>query len=235
MKAYDMSNYRRHLKDLGRIKSHDPYDIKTYFKGAFDIAQSFNTEESASGVLNKEDLIQECYTALLEAWKNMDMDAVREADEPQAKAWSYLKKSINLKARQKIHDKKDGIRISHRKRWDITETKNVDDFLTQLFPGEWFAENDEAMDLIDYGYNSRYDIEQLAFAFEDVFREYLTDREEMVLKMSFGVDTDKLSSKNIAKALGITVSNVDKTKFISLQKLRNEEVRNYLQEFYEFE
>ena len=48
------------------------------------------------------------------------------------------------------------LEIPFNQRWEVVDTKNVDDFLTQLFPTEWFSDNAEALDLIDYGYNTRY-------------------------------------------------------------------------------
>ena len=235
MKKFDRDTYRRNLKDVGQSIDNDPFKIETYLRGAFDIANSFNTDEQASGILDKNDLAQECYLALVEAWANINMKEFEKADDPQAYAWAYLKKSIKLKARQKIHDKKDGVRIPHYTRWEIIETKNVDDFLTQLFPTEWFSDNAESLDLIDYGYNTRYDIEQLGLAFQDIFRLNLSKKEEFIINAYFGLESDKLSSKTIANRLGITVSNVDKTKFTALKKLKTNEIKNYLKEFYEFE
>ena len=234
MKQFDKDNYRRHLMDLKEIDTEDTYKVETYLRGSFDIANGFNQEEKASGILSRNDLIQECYTALVEAWENINWEVINKSDNPRGQIWSFLKKSIQLKARERIHNTKDGIRIPHAKRWEINETKNVDDFLSQLFPTEWFSENDETLDLIDYGYNTRYDVEQLGLAFEDVFRSKLSDKETFVIANSFGIGCDKLPSKDIANRLGITVSNVNKTKFVAIQKLKNEEVREYLQNFYYF-
>ena len=233
MKQFDTDNYQRHLRDLKIAATTDPFLMTTYLRGAFDIANSFNTEEVASGILSRNDMIQECYYVLCKAWKNLNWDAIHKAENPKAHIWAYLKKTISLQARDRIHNQKDGIRIPFETRWSITETKNVDDFLTQLFPIDWFAENDERLDLIEYGYNTRYDIEQLGLAFDDVFRDLLTEKESLVLSMSFGLDTDRLSGKEISERLNLSESNVRKLKQRALQKLNNEGVRNYLQEFYD--
>ena len=235
MKNFDTDNYQRHLRDLKESETTDPFLVTTYMRGAFDIANSFNTEEMASGILSRNDMIQECYNALMDAWANVNCDAIHNADNPKGRIWAFLKKSIQLKARERIHNTKDGVRIPHGERWNINETKNVDDFLTQLFPTEWFSDNDEALDLIDYGYNTRYDIEQLGLAFGDVFNRFLSNKEEAVLRNFFGIDVDRLSVKDIAKILTISESNVKKTKFIALNKLKNDEIKDYLKEFYEFE
>ena len=233
MKNYNRSLYRQHISEIPQTE--DPFVMETYMRGVVDIANGFNTEEQASGGLDKNDLLQECYVALIEAWNRMDWKAVENADQPQAAIWAYLKKSIKLKARERVHNKKDGVRIPHGKRWEINETKNVDDFLTQLFPVEWFGDNDERMGLYDDDFITRYDIEQLSIGLEDVMLKFLSRKEQAVLEMSYGLDSHKMSSKKIGETLNITVSNVDKTKSIAIKKLKNSEVEGYLKDFYYFE
>ena len=233
MKNFDKENYQRHLRDLKIEETTDPFLVTTYLRGAFDIANSFNTEEVASGILTRNDMIQECYYILCKAWAGLNWDAIQKADNPKGHIWAYLKKTISLQARDRIHAQKDGVRIPFGARWGDQDVKNVDDFLTMLFPTEWFAENDERLDLIEYNYNTRYDVEQLGLAFEDVFTKYLSEKETLVVAMSFGIGTDRLSGKEISKRLNISDSNVRKIKQRSFQKLNNEDVKNYLQEFYD--
>ena len=231
MKNYDLSIYRQHLDEI--VKCDDPYNMECYLKGVVDIANGFNTEDKAAGVLDKNDIIQECYVALINAWNNINWDAIRASDEPQARIWAYLKKTIKLDARNSIHDKKDGIRIPHGKRWELNETKNVDDFLTQLFPTDFFSENAEAMGLYEEQI-ARYDIEQLGIGLDDVMTKYLSQKEKLVLESYFGVDRAQLSYKNIAKKLETNEANVRKIKERALKALDTQEVRDYLKTFYEF-
>ena len=232
MKNYDRYTYQAHLSELP--KCHDPFSVECYLRGTLDIANGFNTEEQAAGILDKNDMVQECYVALIEAWSRIDWDDVKSSDEPQARIWAFLKKSIKLKARERIHNTKDGIRIPHSTRWDITETKNVDDFLTQLFPPEFFSENDENLGLLDDEYIGRYDIMILGEALADVMRKYLSHNEQLVLEWTFGVDRAQLSTKDIAIRLNMTDINVRKIKSRAIEKLDTEEVKNYLKTFYEF-
>ena len=233
MKNYDVSIYRLHLQDIP--ESNDPLKVETYLKGVVDIANGFNMEEQATGVLDRNDIIQECYVALLHAWIRINWDAIQNSPkhEQQPQVWAYLKKNIKLDARHGIHDKKDGQRIPRHVRWDVTNTKNVDDFLTQLFPADFFADNAESLGLVYEEGITRYDIEQLGIGLDNVMSKYLSSKEKFVLESHFGVDRPKISSKQIAKELGITVSNVDKTKYIALKKLKTEEIRDYLKTFYD--
>ena len=232
MKNFDRYTYQAHLSELPKCE--DPFTVECYMRGALDIANGFNTEENAAGILDKNDMIQECYLALVEAWSRLDWDEVKAADEPQARIWAFLKKSIKLKARERVHNTKDGIRIPHSKRWDITETKNVDDFLTQLFPPDFFSENDERLGLLDDEYIGRYDIMILGEALDDVMRKHLSRNEQIVLESLFGVDRDQRSTKEVAIQLGTNENNIRKIKSRALKQLDTEEVRNYLKTFYEF-
>ena len=63
--------------------------------------------------------------------------------------------------------------------------------------------------------------------------KYLSDKEQMILECYFGVDRPKISVKKIADNLDITESNVKKTKFIALNKLKTNEIKNYLKDFYD--
>ena len=234
MKNYDISLYRKHVGEI--VKCEDPYNIECYMRGVLDIAlnpKNFNTEEQASGILDKNDIIQECYVALVNAWGNIDWDAIRGSDEPQAKIWAYLKKTIKLDARNAIHDKKDGIRIPHGKRWELNETKDVDDFLSQLFPPDFFSENAEAMGLYEEQI-TRYDIEQLGIGLDNVMEKHLSSKEKLVLEYYFGVDRPQKSYKYIAKMLNTTESNVRKIKQRGLESIDCQEVKDYLQTFYHF-
>ena len=233
MKYFDIDNYQRHLRDLKVAVTDDPFLVTTYMRGAFDIANSFPTD--LSGTLSRNDIIQECYYILCKTWDNLDLDAIRrDARDPQAYIWHYLKETIKPQVKDRILAQRDGVRIPHYKVWELIDTKDVDDFLSQLFPTEWFAENDETLDLIDYGYNTRYDIEQLGLALQDVFLDRLSKKEADVIELSYGLDGRKLSTKKIGNELGMSVTNVTSTANRALSKLRNQEVKDYLKEFYEF-
>ena len=233
MRNYDRQNFQRHLIDINKIKQDDTYDIMSYIKGAFDIANSFSTTEPAIGILNKEDAIQECYWALCVAWGRVDWDEVNKASNPRGKVWSYIKKNIKLDARHKLHENKDGMRIPRDARWKLNETKDVYDFLSMLYPNSWFAEVDGKMGFMDKT-PERWDRLQLREALFDCMDKYLTDRETEILCMRYGIGGDKLSSKETAKKLETSVNSIDKTKFKALEKLRNPEVMNYLEDFHDF-
>ena len=133
-----------------------------------------------------------------------------------------------------MHEKKDGIRIPRNKRWDITETKNVDDFLTQLFPNDFFAENDERMGLYEDDYLTRYDTLRLREAIDDIMKHYLSNNEQLILEFVYGIDRDKMTTKEIADQMNMTVLNVRKIKSRAIEKLDNQDVRDYLENYYQF-
>ena len=239
MKYFDRDNYQRHLKDLRLAETKDPFLMTTYLRGAFDIANSFNTELTET--MSKEDIIQECYYILAKTWNKLDWNAIQRASEPQAFIWAYLKKTIKIQARDRVLDQGKHIRVPKNKRWDLIRDKNlnpksINEFLTimMLVPNSWFQENAESLELYEEMYNTRYDIEQLGLAFNDVFIKYLTHNEQFVIENTYGLDTDKISNKKIAIQLKTSEANVRKIKQRALDKLKNDEVKAYLQEFYDF-
>lgn len=229
MKTFNYRIFQLHLKELP--KCNDPYDCLCYTRGAIDISSSFNLEQKSTGILNRNDVIQECHTAMVEAWENLNWEILSKK-KPQANIWGYLKKSIKLTVRHRIHEKKDGVRIPRNKRWQITETKDVNDFLSQLFPTDYFLENDERMGLYEDPYLTRYDVFQLAIALDIIMDKTLTVREKRVIEFSYGIDFDKRSAKEIAQLLNTSVAAVNKTKHTALQKLKSDEVKKYLKHFY---
>ena len=235
MKVYSKITYRQHLKDLGKQKK-DIFSIEYYYKGIVDIANGFNREWSSMGLLSLNDAVQECHYALIKAWGNLNWDAIHAApeDEKQPMIWAYLKKSVKLESRYHIHNQRDGVRIPHYKRWELAETKDVNDFITQLFPQMWFWQNDEKLNLVDEP-PTRYDIEQLHIGLISAMDKLLTDDESYVLTSWFGLIGMRSSYKQIAKDLNMRESNVRKIKQRALESLRNEEVKNYLQTFYDFQ
>ena len=233
MRYYDSQNFQRHLNDLNKIEAEDTYDITSYLKGAFDIANSFGTTEPAVGILTREDAIQECYWALCNAWDRINWDEVNKSNNPRGRVWAYLKKNIKLDARHKIHENKDGMRIPRDARWKLNETKDVYDFLSMLYPNSWFAEVDGKLGFIDTP-PERWDIMRLREAIFDCMDKYLTDYESEIVCMRYGIGGDQMSSKKVAEKLKVSISSVDKTKFKALDKLKNEEVMNYLQDFHDF-
>ena len=79
------------------------------------------------------------------------------------------------------------------------------------------------------------DIEQLGLALNDMFNQYLSSYEKSVVEMFYGLDTDKKSYKEISEILKSNVKSVKQARYIALQKLKTEKVKDYLKEFYDFD
>ena len=245
MKFYSKTTLSQHTKDLrdtynrGVIDPVLEYYIVRKDKGRWsypmvELAFSYNREWASSGILDGLDILQFCYTELMSAWSRVDWRRVNEAANPKGQLWAYLKLNIKTKVKNRIEDNKDGVRIPQYKRLEIQNTKNVDDFLTQLFPQMWFWQNDEKLNFIDEP-PERWDTLQTRQAMFKAMDHCLTQKEKDIICMKFGIGEDKMSSKEVANHLNITVSNVDKTKFIALEKLDNQEVKDYLEDFYVIE
>lgn len=195
-----------------------------------DVAHAFLRHEKMVGIQDLNDIISECYMAFWEAWEKVDWIMVYAAKKPQAALWSYLKKNIQLNARHRINTHARAIKIPRYKRWEIRNTKRLDEFLWQLFPSGHFEENAEefgvAEDIVPY------DIEQLGFALDDVLSRHLSSYERSIVELSFGIECDKHSMKKIAAIHKRSVSAITSAKNTAMQKLKNEDVIKELEDFF---
>ena len=71
-------------------------------------------------------------------------------------------------------------------------------------------------------------INKVAFhnIFDEFCKKFLTRREELVLRLSFGIGVAKYSRREIAPILGLSESFVSKLREIALKKLREEQKRS---------
>ena len=245
MKFYSKTTLSQHTRDLrdaykkGVIDPKLGYYIVRNENGRWsypmvELAYSYGRDWASSGILDGLDILQLCYTELITTWQRVDWKIVNSAANPKGQLWAYLKSNIKVKVKNRIEDNKDGIRIPQYKRLEIQNTKNVDDFLTQLFPQMWFWENDEKLNFADEP-PENWDNMQTRRALNSAMDHMLTKKEKDIICMTFGIGEDKMPSKEVASYLNISDANVRKTKFIALNKLDNQEVKNYLEDFYVIE
>ena len=216
MKSFNKDIYNRNLRDL---RSLDKTILKnTYYSWVMDIANGFPTDQVSVGCLDRNDIMQECFLAFENAWNNLDWDAIHvtnEEDQPKI-IWSYIKKSIKLKVRNRITYVKDGIRT-----YSVDGTrlgKSVDDFLSILFDNFY----EDSIPIWEEPV-SLWDIEMLAKGLDEAMRAKLKDNTRVILEMFYGIDTDRMSAKEIADYQQTTPKAVFRKKDEALKKLNCEE------------
>ena len=130
MKWYNKENYKRYSNELKQFKSSKTSGfsceeiINNFLWLPEKIARSFNTENSASGVLNIEDLIQEGMLELCKSAKLVNMVLVDKDKDAKAVVTSYLSTRIRGAIRRAINNNRASVRLPERKITEIRTGKN---------------------------------------------------------------------------------------------------------------
>jgi len=218
MKHYNVQNYIRYKKDIKQIvKRTDfcrPWDemtrdelITLFLPLAENLARKFSTTQQASGVMTVNDLIQEANKNLIIAVDKIIWDTIYEAEDPEQRLKSFLSKRIKGGVRRAVNINRGTMRIPEHKLNEIRKNFSEDKKLVELFFNSVFISLDaptqdgmvaEIPDKIN-----TYNKELLAIVVKNIMLNHLNHKEYQVLRLSFGLDCDKMSAKEIADVLGI--------------------------------
>tara|TARA_R110002074_G_C12289159_1_gene643893 strand:+ start:14 stop:721 length:708 start_codon:yes stop_codon:yes gene_type:complete len=180
-----------------------------------NLARKFSTSDQASGVLSINDLIQEGNSGLTIAVDKLDWNQLDDSDDIEKTLKSFLSKRIKGAIRRAIDINRGDIKIPENKLIQIRKNPN-DDKLVALFFNSVFTSYDNvyegedddnqswAMQIADE--SEPYNINLMNVYLLGLMKEYLTPKQYHVLRMSYGLDCDKASARDIAKYVDITVS-----------------------------
>jgi RNA polymerase sigma factor (sigma-70 family) len=214
MKNYNLNNYIRFKKDLEGVMpedkpwmeySRDELIIKL-MPFAIDIARSFSTSDQASGVMSINDIMQEAFLSLTLAVDRIDWSMMNHNDDLERQLKGFVSKRIKGGVRRAIDINRGDIRIPEHKINEIRKNDGKDKKLVEMFFNSVFLSIDDNEDENGFEVEDKskeYNINILNKYILSLMRQYLNDREYDVLRMSFGLDCDKLPAKNIAKLLDI--------------------------------
>lgn len=214
MKNYNLDNYLRLKRDLEEVMPEDmpwmEYSrdelITKLMPFAIDIARSFSTTDQASGVMSINDIMQEAFLALTLAVDRIDWTMMNHNDDLERQIKGFVSKRIKGGVRRAIDMNRGDIRIPEHKINEIRKNEGKDKQLVQMFFNSIFLsidENEEENGFEVEDKSKEYNINLLNKYILSLMRQYLNDREYDVLRMSFGLDCDKLPAKKIAKLLDI--------------------------------
>jgi RNA polymerase sigma factor (sigma-70 family) len=180
-----------------------------------NLARKFSTSDQASGVLSINDLIQEGNSGLTIAVDKLDWIQLNDSDDIEKTLKSFLSKRIKGAIRRAIDINRGDIKIPENKLIQIRKNPN-DDKLVALFFNSVFTSYDNvyegedddnqswAMQIADE--SEPYNINLMNVYLLGLMKEHLTPKQYHVLRMSYGLDCDKASARDIAKYVDITVS-----------------------------
>ena len=239
MKNYNIQNYIRYKEDLKRsmpvYKNYSDYTrdelIIKFLPLVENLGRKFPTSQQASGVLTINDIIQIGSEALVRAVDKLNWEIVNESEDIEKTLKSFFSKRIKGAIRRRIDMVRGNIRIPEHKLTEIR--KNPKDVaMVQMFFNSIFLS-------IDHNFNNEDDEENVMYQVPDqsepynigflnaylksLLQKHLNEKEYQALRLSYGLDCEKHSAKEIADILNIEgVSNyvrVSELKQQAVQKL----------------
>ena len=222
MKKYHVQNYIRwkhdmsaSLKRIPDVSYHeldrDQLIIK-FFPLVESLARKFSTAQQASGVMSIMDFIQEGNYGLCAAVDRIEWDTIFEAEDQEKTMKSFLSKRIKGAIRRGIDSNRGSMRIPEHKLNEIRKDFGEDRKAVELFFNSVFTSLDAGTpEQQSMAYNipdqKGYNKELLSAYVKSLMLQYLNPKEYQVLRLSYGLDCDKHSAKQIAEILGIKGSS----------------------------
>ena len=248
MKKYDQENFNRYRADLKASqpdgKMWDEYTrdelITKFMPLVENLARKFSTSEQASGVMTIVDMIQEGSLNLIKAVDKIVWDTIYEADDPEKRLKSFLAKRIKGAIRRAIDNNRGSMRIPEHKLNEIRKNFDDDKKASEMFFNSVFTSIEALEDkklIYDVPENEHeLNNEDLANIISKIVDKNLTQKESDVIKMSYGIDSEKKSATEIANHLGIKGNSsyvrVSQLKRQALDKLKkaiaHSQVTDYL-------
>ena len=241
MKKYNIQNYLRYKVDVSDSidlipKNVDYSDltrdqmIVIFMPLVENLARKFSTAQQASGVMSINDLIQEGNLGLIAAVDRIDWDLIYEAENTEQRLKSFLAKRIRGAIRRGIDMNRGTMRIPEHKLNEIRKDFGEDKRMVALFFNSVFLSLDNKVDDNDSSYDipdsaNEYNKDLLLAYLKGLMMEYLNPKEYQVLRLSYGLDCNKHSAKEIAEALGIKGTSsyvrISQLKKQGIQKLKD--------------
>lgn len=221
MKKYNLNNYTRYKKDLkkslhsleGKFWDEHTRDelIIKFLPLVENIARKFSTTQQASGVLSINDLIQEGSIGLTAAVDKIDWDKLNQSEDIEKTLKSFFSKRIKGAIRRAIDINRGDIKIPEHKLIEMRKNNGKDRKITEMFFNSVFSSIDKPINNDEDNYyevpdkSEPYSIDLLNVYLLGIMRTYLTKKEYEVVRMSYGLDCNKMSAKEIAVALNIDI------------------------------
>ena len=219
MKKYNVQNYIRLKEDIKASMPAEKLIYSDYTRDELiikfmplveNLARKFSTTQQASGVLSINDLLQIGYEGLIKAVDKLKDEILNESEDIEKTLKSFFSKRIKGNIRRKIDMMRGDIRIPEHK---LTEIRNnpKDKIMVAMFFNSVFLsidaqvtnDDDENMMHQVEDKSEPYNIQLMNVYLKSLMQKHLTGNEYEVLRLSYGLDCDKHSAKEIANILNI--------------------------------
>jgi len=236
MKSYNIQNYIRYKKDLERSLKRIPKKeyidytrdefIITFMPLVENIARKFATSQQASGVMSIMDLLQEGNLNLIKARDRIDWETIEKSEDKEKTMKSFLSKRIKGGIRRAIDINRGQMRLPEHVINSIRKNFGKDKKMVAMFFNSIFLSIDAGpRDDDDMLYqiedtSEPYNQEFLNMYLMSLLKQHLEIKEYDVLRLSYGLDCDKHSAKEIANKLGIEGSGA----YVRVSQLKKQAV-----------
>ena len=236
MKHYNIQNYIRYKNDvedtIKRISKKEFHEytrselVTTFLPLVENLARKFATSQQASGVMAITDLIQEGSLNLIKAVDRIDWETIRISEDREKTMKSFLSKRIKGGIRRAIDINRGQMRLPEHVTNEIRKNFGKDKMAVAMFFNSIFlsidagTREDDDMFLQIEDKSEPYNQEFLNMYLTSLLKQHLTDREYHVLRLSYGLDCDKHSAKQIAEYLDIEGSGA----YVRVSQLKKQAV-----------
>ena len=238
MKKYNVNNYIRYKEDI-KASMPDDKPYKEYTRDELiikflplveNLGRKFATSQQASGVLTINDILQIGGEALTRAVDKLEWDLLDDSDDIEKTLKSFFSKRIKGLMRRRIDMARGNMRIPEHKLNEIRKDNGKDHKMVSMFFNSIFLSidyqpnNDEENPMYQIPDKSEpYNIQLMNIYLIGLLKKYLNDKEYEVLRLSYGLDCEKHSAKEIATKLNILGTSdyvrVSELKKQAVQKL----------------
>ena len=236
MKHYNIQNYIRYKNDLEqalkRLEQKDWHDysrnelIVVFMPLVENVARKFATSQQASGVMAITDMIQEGCLNLIRAVDRIDWNTIEASEDKEKTLKSFFSKRIKGGIRREIDKNRGQMRLPEHVTNNIRKNFGKDKKAVAMFFNSIFlsidagTREDDDLFLQIEDKSEPYNQEFLNMYLTSLLKQHLTDKEYHVLRLSYGLDCDKHSAKQIANYLSIEGSGA----YVRVSQLKKQAV-----------
>jgi len=242
MKKYNILNYIRYKEDL-KVSIPEDKDFQDYTREELikkflplveAMARKFSTSDQASGILDILDLLQIGSEGLTRAVDKLDWDKMKDEEknwkpqnEIEQTLKSFFSKRIKGAIRRRIDMHRGTMRLPEHKLNEIRNSK--DKKMVAMFFNSIFLSIDAQINNEDVfnqipDKSEPYNIALMNIYLKGLMKKHLSDSEYEVLRLSYGLDCDKHSAKEIAKELNITGAS----NYVRVSELKKQAVEKLI-------
>jgi RNA polymerase sigma factor (sigma-70 family) len=241
MKHYNIQNYIRYKNDLEEtLKRLEKKNWHEYTRNELiivfmplveNLARKFATSQQASGVMAITDMIQEGHLNLSKAVDRIDWDKIHESEDQEKTLKSFLSKRIKGGIRRAIDMNRGQMRLPEHVTNSIRKNFGKDKKAVAMFFNSIFlsidagVREDDDLFLQIEDKSEPYNQEFLNMYLTSLLKQHLTEKEFHVLRLSYGLDCDKHSAKQIAEQLEIEGSGA----YVRVSQLKKQAVNKLIE------